>query len=98
MMGDGELDNMLRAPLPAVEDDGFARGTASAIAIQERNAAWTDWGMIGCACVLLMAFAPVGEAARFLAGASVDLSTSLPFAIGCAALALTHAAMRMLAD
>src|SRR5580698_4826537 len=98
MMGDGELDDVLRAPLPAVENNGFSVSVAKTIATQERNAAWTDWGMIACACILLVAFVPVGDVVRQLAGASVDLSKSVPFAIGCAALAVTHMAMRIWAD
>src|ERR1700722_2903860 len=98
MMGDDELDKLLSAPLSAVENSGFSRAVAKRIADQERNDAWTEWGMAAAACALLVAFVPVGDVARLLAGASVDLSKSVPFAVGCAALALTHTAVRAWAD
>ena len=84
--------------MPAVEDNGFSYRLATAMDARERNAEWMEWGIAACACVLLMAVAPVGDFVRLLAGASVDLSRSVPFAAGCAALALTQAAMRILAD
>ncbi len=98
MMDDGKLDELLNASFPAVEDNGFSRRLAMAIAVRERNAEWMEWGIVACACALLMAVAPVGDFARLFAGASVDLSRSVPFAAGCAALALTQTAMRILAD
>ena len=98
MMGDSELDKLLGSPLLAVEDSGFSAAVVKSIANEERNAAWTDWAMIACAGVLLMAFVPVGDVVRQLASAGVDLSKSVPFAVGCATLAVTHTAMRIWAD
>jgi hypothetical protein len=98
MMGDDELDRLLSAPLSTVEDNGFSRAVAKTIADQERNDAWIEWGMVAAACALFVVFVPVGDVARQLTGASIDLSKSVPFAIGCAALALTHTAVRVWAD
>lgn len=93
-----ELDRMLANPLAPVNDNGFSERVAQRISAHERFAALTEWALLIAGVVLLVSVVPLAGVLNRVASATVELSQSLPFAVACAALALSMAAMRALAD
>jgi len=98
MTTEAELDALLGKPLTAVADDGFSRAVAAKISTQERAFVWFEWSATAVLCVLVLLFAPWGRVAAPFANIAFDLSLSVPFAVACAALALSHIGARLLAD
>ena len=94
MIADAELDALLGKPLAAVADDDFSRAVVAKISAQERAVVWFEWGMAVVLCMLVLVFAPWGRLAAPVANIAFALGLSVPFAIACAALALSHAGLR----
>jgi hypothetical protein len=98
MTTDRELDALLSAPLSPVNDNGFSKAVTAKITARERT--WTGLE-IGAAVVVLasiVAFTPAAAIIGPLDKLATDLGSSVPFAIACAALVLTFASLRWLAD
>jgi hypothetical protein len=55
---------------------------------------WFEWGTAAVLCVLALLFAPWDRLTAPFETIALDLGLSLPFAIACAALALSHASIR----
>jgi len=98
MTQDTDLDKLLTAPLDAVADDGFSRQVAAKIALHERNLMIFEWAVIAVLAAFATAFLPIAGLLRPIATLAVELSLSLPFAVACAALALSYSVMRLIAD
>ena len=98
MTTEDELDALLAKPLAAVADDGFSRAVTTKISAEERAVAWFEWGMAVVLFVLVLLFAPWGRLTAPFENIAFDLGLSVPFAIACAAIALSHAGLRWLAD
>jgi hypothetical protein len=96
MTTEAELDALLAKPLAAVADDGFSRAAMAKISAEERAVAWFEWGMAAVLLVLVVLFAPWDRLVAPFENVAFDLGLSVPFAIACAALALTQASLRWL--
>ena len=57
-----------------------------------------EWSLAIAVAMLLVLFVPARGLFKPLEIVVVELGTSLPFAMACAALALTQTALRLLAD
>jgi hypothetical protein len=90
-----ELDALLAKPLASVADDGFSHAVATKIAAQERAVFWFEWGSAAVLFVLVLLFVPWNRLIAPFENVAFDLGLSVPFAIACAALALTHVGARM---
>jgi hypothetical protein len=93
-----ELDTLLSTPLAPVADDGFSRAVVSKISAQERMLVWFEWGTAAVLFVLVLLFAPWGRLTAPFENLAFDLGLSVPFAIACAAIALSHASLRWFAE
>jgi hypothetical protein len=98
MTAEDELDALLNKPLASVADDGFSRAVMTKILAQERSVAWFEWGTAAALLALVLLFAPWGRLTAPLENVAFDLGLSVPFAIACAALALTQASLRWFAE
>jgi hypothetical protein len=98
MTTESELDTLLAKPLEAVADDGFSRNVSAEIGRRTRLAIWFDWSAIFVTFLLIVLFVPLGRLAAPFEALGIGLSMSLPFAIACAALALSFAMTRAIAD
>jgi hypothetical protein len=98
MTTEAELDALLAKPLAPVPDDGFARAVVAKISAEERAIAWFEWGMAAVLFALVLLFAPWGRLTAPFENVAFDLGLSVPFAIACAALALSHVGARLFAE
>lgn len=98
MTTEPELDVLLAKPLVSVADDGFSHAVATKITAQERAVFWLEWGAATVLFVLVLLFAPWGRLVVPFENAALELGLSIPVAIACAALALTHAGARMFTE
>ena len=98
MTTDRDLDTLLGAPLSPVNDNGFTNAVTAKITVRERTWAGLEISAALVVLVSIVAFTPAGAIAGPLEKLGLDLGTSLPFAIACAALVLTQAGARLLAD
>ena len=94
MTRESELDTLLAAPLAPVADDGFSHGVVTKISAHERAVVWFEWGVAAVLCVLVLLFAPWDRLTAPFETVAFNLGLSIPFAIACAALALSHAGIR----
>ena len=92
-----ELDVLLTKPLAPVADDGFSRAVVTKISVQERAVAF-EWGTAAVLFVLVLLFVPWGRLTAPFENIAFDLGMSMPFAIACAAIALSHMSLRLFAD
>lgn len=97
-MTEVELDVLLRKPLATVADDRFSRGLVAKMAAEERTVQWFEWGTAVAVLLLIVFFAPVGRLVAPFQSMAFVLGLSVPFAIACAAVALSHASLRLFAD
>ena len=97
-MTEPELDALLRTPLAPVADDGFSRGLIAKMAAEERTAQRFEWGTAVAVLLLLVLFAPIGRLVAPFENIALVLGLSVPFAIACAAIALSHASLRLFAE
>ena len=93
-----DLDSLLAAPLDPVGDHGFSRAVLAKIAARDRAWMGIEIGVAVGAFATIVAFTPAAAIAAPIEKVAVDLSTSLPFAAACAALALTFVSLRWFAD
>jgi hypothetical protein len=98
MTTESELDAMLAAPLEPVDDHGFSRAIAAKIAVRENGGAWFELGAAAATLVLVAFFIPVVRLTAPFESVAINLAVSLPFVTACAAIALTHATLRLLPD
>ena len=89
---------LLAKPLASVADDGFSRAVVTKISAQERAVAWFEWGTAAVLFVLVLLFVPWGRLTAPFENIAFDLGMSVPFAIACAAIALSHASLRWFAE
>lgn len=94
MTAETELDALLATPLAPVDDNGFSHGIVTKISAHERAVAWFEWGSAAVLFVLLLLFVPWDRLTAPFENIAFDLGLSVPFAIACAALALSHVGMR----
>jgi hypothetical protein len=92
------LDSLLAASLKPVEDRGFSQSVVATIAARERAWMGVEIGMAVGVFAAIVAFTPAAAIVGPVEKMAVDLSTSVPFAIGCAALVLTFVGLRWFAD
>lgn len=95
-MTEPELDVLLRTPLAPVADDGFSRGLVAKMAAEERTVQWLEWGTAMAVLLLVVLSAPIGRLVGPFENMAFVLGLSVPFAIACAAIALSHASLRWL--
>jgi hypothetical protein len=93
-----ELDTLLSKPLAPVTDDGFSQAVIAKISAQERVVVWFEWGTAAVLFVAVLLFAPWGRLTAPFENLAFDLGLSVPFAIACAAIALSHASLRWFAE
>ena len=98
MTTEDELDAQLMKPLAPVADDGFSRATVTKISARERAVASFEWGAAAVLFALVLLFVPWGRVTAPFENVAFDLGLSVPFAIACAALALSHASLRWFAE
>ena len=98
MTTENELDALLKKPLASVADDGFSRAVVAKITAQERAVIWFEWGTAAVLVVLVLFFIPWGRLIAPFENVALDLGLSFPFAIACAAIALSHASLRWFAE
>ncbi|MGH6871053.1 MAG: hypothetical protein ACREHE_06045 [Rhizomicrobium sp.] len=97
-MSGGDLDALLAAPLPPVEDMGFCRRVTDGVARAQRlRTFWTSAAAIGAGAILLP-FMPLGQAGDTIATVSWILAGSAPLAIAIAMLVLSNSLLRWVAD
>jgi hypothetical protein len=97
-MTESELDALLAKPLASIADDGFSRGLVAKMTAEERTVLWFEWGAAAAVLLLVVLFAPVERLVAPFQNIAFDLGLSVPFAIACAALALSHAGLRLFAE
>jgi hypothetical protein len=95
---DRDLDALLSAPLSPVNDNGFSNAVTAKIAAQERTWAGLEIGAAVVVLASIVIFTPAAAIVGPLEKIATDLGSSVPFAIACAALVLTQAGLRLLAD
>jgi hypothetical protein len=93
-----ELETLLSKPLAPVADDGFSQAVIAKISAQERAVVWFEWGTAVVLFVLVLLFTPWGRLTAPFENLAFDLGLSVPFAIACAAIALSHASLRWFAE
>jgi hypothetical protein len=98
MTTDRELDALLSAPLSPVNDNGFTNAVTARITAPDRTWAGLEIGAAAVVLVSIVVFTPAAAIVGPLEKFAIDLGGSLPFAIACAALVLTQAGARLLAD
>jgi hypothetical protein len=98
MTTEDELDALLGKPLSPVADDGFSYAVVTKISAHERAVAWFEWGTAAVLFVLVLLFAPWGRLTAPFENMAFDLGLSVPFAVACAAIALSHASLRWFAE
>lgn len=93
-----DLDTLLAAPLAPINDNGFSRAVVTKIAMRER--VWMGAEIAAALTVFaaVVAFTPTAAIVGPVEKVAIDLGNSLPFAIACAALALTFVSLRWFAD
>ena len=97
-MTDSELDALLKTPLEPAADAGFSRAVAAKIAAEGRAIAWFEGIAAVVLGVLVLVFVPWGRLAAPFENLAFDLGLSVPFAIACAAIALSHMSLRLFAE
>lgn len=97
-MSEDDLDALLSRPLAPIDDNGFTARVCRAVALRGYGLAALDGLVALVVAVTVLRFVPLGALARVVTGAAIELSSSLPVAIACAALALTYSAARLMAD
>ncbi len=98
MTAETELDALLATPLAPVADDGFSHAVVAKLSAHERAVAWFEWSTAVVLFVLVLLFVPWDRLTAPFENIAFDLGLSVPFAIACAALALTHAGLRWFAE
>ena len=98
MTTESELDALLAAPLAPVDDNGFSHAIAAKIAARENGVAWFEIGAAVAALAFIAFFIPVVRLTAPFESVAINLAVSLPFVTACAAIALTHATLRLLPD
>ena len=97
-MNDTELDGLLGSPLAPVRDDGFShRVTLRVVAAQQRGM-FLELLAIAAAIFAVLAFVPLRGLNSTIETLAVSLGSSLPVAVGFAALALSFAYTRTAAN
>jgi hypothetical protein len=98
MTTEDELDSLLGKPLAPAADDGFSHAVGTKISAHERAIAWFEWGTAAVLFVLVLLFAPWSRLTAPFENMAFDLGLSVPFAVACAAIALSHASLRWFAE
>lgn len=91
----GNLDEMLSAPLPAVEDAGFSTAVARRTRVHEERHKLLDILAVLVGLIAIAVALPLDGLMVAIETVTLRLGNSLPVAIACAALALTFAFVRM---
>ena len=98
MTTESELDALLAAPLEPVADNGFSSKVEAMAAVQRRDFVLLELGAVVAALALIVFFVPAARFAAPFETVALQLGLSLPFAIACAAIVLSHATLRLLPD
>ncbi len=93
-----DLDALLATPLEPVPDNGFSRAVDAKMAVRVQGFAWFELGAAIAVLALVVLFAPVARIAAPFVTVALQLGLSLPFAVACAAIALSQATFRLLPD
>jgi hypothetical protein len=97
-MTDDNMDELLSAPLPPLDDRGFSVRVLSAIsAARDRRALLELCGLLAVACIFL-AFLPLTALADTIDTVMGDLGNSLPVAMAALAIVLSLSLARIVAD
>jgi len=97
-MTEDELDALLKKPLVGVADSGFSRDVAARMERSARLGAGLDLAALLVTLLLVVLFAPLGRLVAPFEALGINLALSLPFAIACAALALSFGLLRWTTD
>lgn len=92
-----DLDRLLATPLEPVADNGFSRAIEARL-VHEQRFAWLELALAVAVLALVVLFAPAARLAAPVMTVALQLGLSLPFAVACAALAVSHATLRLWAD
>jgi len=98
MTTEDEFDAPLSKPLGPVADGGFSRAVMAKISAQERAVAWFEWSAAAVLFALVLLVLPWDRLTAPFENVAFDLGLSVPFAIACAATALSHASLRWFAE
>jgi len=93
-----DLDALLAAPLEPVADNGFSSKVDAKTTMRGQGFAWFELGGAIVVLALIALFAPAARIATPFVTVALELGLSLPFAIACAALVVSHATLRLMAD
>jgi hypothetical protein len=93
-----ELDRLITAPLPAVEDAGFSAHVTTRILAARARRGWLELAGILVTAGILLAFLPLGSLTGTIEYLSFGLGNSLPFAMAALAIVLSVSFARIGAD
>jgi hypothetical protein len=78
-----DIDELLKAPLEPIKDDGFSRAVTARIENESRESAWLEAGTAVAVLALIALFAPLKSYLGPIDGLAVSLANSVPLAIAC---------------
>lgn len=93
-MIDNELDGLLSAPLPSVEDAGFSHRVMARVAAAQQRRIVLETVVIVAGISLLLALLPVAPLAKTIETISLNLGGSVVVAVAIAALVLSNFLVR----
>jgi hypothetical protein len=93
-----DLDTLIATPLETVADNGFSRAVAAKIVARDNSVSWFEVGAGIAVVIFVVLFVPVARVTAPFEAIAINLGMSLPFVVACAAIALTHATLRLLPD
>jgi hypothetical protein len=93
-----DLDALLAMPLAPIADEGFSGAVEVKMAAQDQSFAWFELAAGVMVLALVALVVPVARLTAPFEAIAINLALSWQFVVACAAIALTHAALRLLPD
>lgn len=95
---DDKLRALLSAPLEPVADDGFSDWLITKIVLRERSEIGLEAAVGVLVLCVVVTFVPLPALVALIGKLMVGMATSMPLAMACAALILSHYALRPASD
>ena len=93
-----DLDTLLSAPLPAIDDASFSRRVTAHVAAAQQRRMFVDLAAIVAATGVFLAVVPLAAINNAIETVTLNLGSSLPVAVAIAALVLTFTLARYVTD
>lgn len=95
---DDRLDQLLRAPLGPIADNGFSARVVAEIARAQERKSQRETLVLAIAAGILLLFLSAAGFSQWIARLGDSAANSLPLAMGAFAIAVTWAGLRVLAE